>query len=38
MAAIDDTSLKQAFEQGGSYHAIPANSQALNSYRSIAAN
>jgi len=41
MAAIDDASLKQAFEQGAGYHATqanPANSQALNSYRSIAAN
>jgi len=40
MAAIDDASLKQAFEQGASYHATqakPTNTQALNSYRSIAA-
>ena len=40
LAAIDDPSLKQAFEQGARYHASPANPinvQALNSYRSIAA-
>jgi len=40
MAAIDDASLKQAFEQGASYYARqarPTNTQALNSYRAIAA-
>lgn len=39
LAAIDDTSLKKAFEQGASSYASQANSinnQALNNYRAIA--